>query len=176
LTTTFPRCEGQIPIYYNHRATSRPARGEGTEQWEEPYKSRYRDEWNSPLYPFGFGLSYTSFVYDALKVHTPTVAADGVLHVSVHVTNTGTIDADEIVQLYTRDLVASLTRPVKELKGFHRIRLLAGESRVVAFEIPVASLGFTNAAMQYVVEPGAFEVYIGPNSAEGLTGKFEVVD
>ncbi len=176
LTTTFPRAVGQLPIYYAHRSSPRPARGEGTEQWNEPYKSRYRDEWNSPLYAFGFGLSYSAFVYDALKIETPTVAADGALRLRVDVTNASDLTGDEIVQVYIRDVVASLTRPVKELKAFQRVTIDPGQTRELTFEIPAASLGFTNARMQYVVEPGRFEVHVGPSSAEGLRGSFQVVE
>ncbi|NLF31135.1 MAG: glycosyl hydrolase [Planctomycetes bacterium] len=176
LAVTFPRAVGQIPIYYAHRSTGRPAHGEGTEDWNKPYKSRYRDEWNSPLFPFGFGLSYSAFVYDALQILTPAVRPDGTLRVRVDVTNAGDVTGDEIVQVYVRDVVASLTRPVKELKAFQRVTIAPGETRELTFEIPAASLGFTNARMQYVVEPGRFEVQVGPSSAEGLVGSFQVVE
>ncbi|MFW6146191.1 MAG: glycoside hydrolase family 3 N-terminal domain-containing protein [Planctomycetota bacterium] len=176
LTTTFPRAVGQVPIYYAHRSSPRPARGEDTAEWEKPFKSRYRDEWNSPLFPFGFGLSYAAFVYDALKVETRAVHPDGALRLRVDVTNAGDVTGDEIVQIYVRDVVASLTRPVKELKAFRRVTIDPGETRELTFEIPAATLGFTNAQMRYVVEPGRFEVHVGPSSAEGLRGTFQVVE
>ncbi len=174
LTASFPRTEGQIPIYYAHKNTGRPPEGGGTRQFEEAYKSTYLDEPNTPLFPFGYGRSYTTFGYRDLKVETPTVGRDGALVVSAVVRNTGARRGDEVAQLYVRDLVGSITRPVKELKGFQRLTLQPGEEQVVRFEVPARQLGFVGLDMRYVVEPGAFKVWVGPNSAEGLEGEFEI--
>ncbi len=174
LTATWPRSEGQIPIYYSHKNTGRPAQGEGTRQFDEPFKSRYIDESNEPLFPFGFGLSYTTFAYSNLVVNTPVAAHDRRLVVTATVKNTGSRPGDEIAQLYVRDLVASVTRPVKELKGFQRITLAPGEERQLHFELDTAELGFTGPDMRYIVEPGAFKVWIGPDSTHGLEGDFTI--
>jgi beta-glucosidase len=174
LTASWPRAEGQIPVYYSHKNTGRPASGAGTKQFDEPFKSKYMDVPNSPLFPFGFGLSYTTFSYDKLVVETPVVKPDGVLIASATVRNSGKRAGEEIVQLYVRDLVGSVTRPVKELKGFQRISLAPGEERTVRFEVPACELGFTGPDMLYIVEPGAFKIWIGPNSTEGLESSFEV--
>jgi len=174
LSVTWPRCEGQIPVYYAHKNTGRPALGPGTRQFEDPFRSTYLDEPNAPLYPFGFGLSYTSFAYSDLAVETPEVGLGDVLKVSAVVENTGKRAGEEIAQLYVRDLVGSVTRPVKELKGFKRIALGPGQSERVQFDVPVSELGFHGLDNAYVVEPGAFHVWIGPSSAEGLQGSFEV--
>lgn len=174
LCVTFPRALGQIPIYYAHKNTGRPAQGPGTLQFQDPFHSRYIDESNAPLFPFGYGLSYTTYRYDDLQIETPTVEMDGILRVSATVTNVGAVAGEEIVQLYVRDLVGSVTRPVKELKGFRRVTLQPGESKRVHFELPVGELGFHGADNRYIVEPGAFKVWIGPNSAEGLEGEFAV--
>jgi beta-glucosidase len=174
LTASFPRAEGQIPVYYAHKNTGRPFLGEGTVQFNEAYRSNYLDESNRPLYPFGYGQSYTSFEYVDLQVETPVVALDDELIVSATVANTGDRAGDEIVQVYVQDLAASVTRPVKELKGFRRISLLPGENTRVRFVVPVGSLGFHGLDLQYVVEPGAFRVWIGPSSVEGLEGAFQV--
>lgn len=172
LTATFPRTEGQVPVYYAHKNTGRPIRGEGTRQFDEAFRSSYLDEPNTPLYPFGYGLSYTIYAYTNLEVETPAVGAEDALVVSATVSNTGDRPGVETVQLYVRDLVGSVTRPVKELKGFQQFALQPGESRRVCFEVPVSSLGFHGLDMQYVVEPGTFQVWIGPNSEEGLQGSF----
>lgn len=175
LTTSWPVAEGQIPVYYGHKNTGRPMEGEGTTQFAEPFKSRYIDGPNEPLFPFGFGLSYTTFAYRELRVETPVVGLDGTVVVSAVVVNTGPRPGVEVVQLYVRDLVGSVTRPVKELKGFRRVALEPGEERVVRFEVPVRELGCHGPDMKYVVEPGAFQVWVGPNATEGLAGRFEVI-
>jgi beta-glucosidase len=175
LTATWPRAEGQIPIYYAHKNTGRPDSSEGTVQHDRPHRSNYIDEKNTPQYPFGYGLSYASFEYAELVVETPWLNLDGTLVVSAKVTNTGSYAGDEIVQLYVRDLVGSVTRPWKELKGFQRIPLEPGESRTVRLKVPVQELGFHGPKMEYGPEPGEFRVWIGPNSAEGLEGRFEVL-
>lgn len=174
LSVTWPRGMGQIPIYYAHKNTGRPEQGAGTQQFEDPFWSKYIDESNDPLFPFGYGLSYTSFAYSDLKIEPPLVDLNGTLKVSAVVANTGPCAGDEVVQLYVRDLVGSVTRPVKELKGFQRIFLRPGERQTVHFELPVSELGFHGPDNRYVVEPGAFKVWIGPNSAEGLEGEFEL--
>jgi beta-glucosidase len=174
LTASFPRTEGQIPVYYAHKNTGRPFRGEGTTQFSEAYRSNYLDESNRPLFPFGYGLSYTTYAYADLTVETPVVSLKDTLVVSVTLTNYGDRAGEEIVQLYVRDLVGSVTRPVKELKGFQRVALEPGNSVRARFEVPVNALGFHGLEDRYLVEPGAFQVWIGPNSAEGLEGKFKV--
>ena len=175
LTASWPRAEGQIPVYYAHKMTGRPPDGEGGFQFQKYHFTEYVDEEVAPLFPFGFGLSYTSFAYSNLGVLTPTVAADSTLKVTVKITNSGEIPGAEIVQLYVRDLVAEVTRPVRELKSFQKIRLLPGENQTLTFEIPVQMLGFHGLDMQYKVEPGDFKVWVGPSSAEGLEGEFRVV-
>jgi beta-glucosidase len=175
LTASWPRAEGQIPVYYAHKSTGRPVGGEGTVQWQMRHWSKYQDEANEPLLPFGFGLSYTTFEYRDLEVETPDLPLDGTLVVSATVANGGRRVGEEIVQLYVRDLVGSVTRPVKELKGFQRLTLGPGEGQRVRFEVPVRELGFHSLEMVYTVEPGAFKVWIGPNAAEGLEGSFRVM-
>jgi beta-glucosidase len=174
LTASWPRSEGQIPLYYAHKNTGRPAAEAGTRQFAETFKSVYMDEPNSPLFPFGYGLSYTQFTYSGLQLEAQTLGRDDTLVATATVTNTGKRAGAEVVQLYVRDLVASVTRPVRELKGFQKISLQPGEQRAVRFEVPVCELGFTGRDMRYTVEPGAFRVWIGPNSAEGLEGAFTV--
>jgi beta-glucosidase len=174
LTASWPRTEGQIPVYYAHKNTGRPAESSGTKQFFEPFRSTYLDEPNDPLFPFGFGLSYTSFTYENLTVETPVIKPDGTCDVSVTVKNSGKLAGTEVVQLYVRDLVGSVTRPVKELKGFQRVELQPGEARRVRFEISASDLGFIGPDMLYRVEPGAFKVWIGPDSTGGLEGDFEI--
>jgi beta-glucosidase len=171
LAIAFPRAEGQIPIYYGHKNTGRPPEGKGTLQFDVPFRSTYLDEPNSPLFPFGFGLSYTGFEYSFLTIESP-VSERVVARVTV--TNSGTRAGAEVVQLYVRDLVASVTRPVRELKAFERVSLDPGESRTVRFEVPVERLGFTGLDMRNRVEPGDFKLWIGPDSASGLEGTFRI--
>ena len=156
LTMTFPQAMGQLPIYYNHLNTGRPV-PEGADHYYK-YNSNYLDVRNDPLYPFGYGLSYTTFDYSGVTLRGQTA--------SVTVKNTGNCDADEIVQLYIRDLAASISRPVKELKGFRRIHLKAGESQTVSFEITRDLLSYYDINGRLVFEPGDFEVMIGPNSRD----------
>jgi beta-glucosidase len=174
LTASWPRTEGQIPVYYAHKNTGRPVGGAGTVQFEEAFKSTYMDEQNAPLFPFGFGLSYTTFDYRDLAIERPEVSVDGTLVASAVIENTGRREGTEVVQLYVQDLVASVTQPVRELKAFERVTLQPGEQRTVRFEVPVRELGFTGLDMQYVVEPGKFNVWIAPDSTGGLQGEFEV--
>jgi beta-glucosidase len=163
LAATFPYSVGQCPIYYNHPSTGRPA----TDFW---FTSKYIDGPVEPLYPFGFGLSYTTFAYSDLVI---TPSAERVV-VNATVKNTGDRAGEEVVQCYIGDVVASRVRPVKALKGFQKVALSPSEQHTVTFELPVAELGFYNVDMQYVVEPGKFKVWVGPSSAEGLEGEFEL--
>jgi beta-glucosidase len=174
LTASWPRNEGQIPVYYAHKNTGRPASEAGTKQFAESFKSVYIDAPNSPLFPFGFGLSYTRFVYFDLHVALPELGLEDTLVVSATVTNAGKRAGAEVVQLYVRDLVGSVTRPVRELKGFQKISLQPGEQRTICFEVPVCELGFTGLDMRYVVEPGDFKLWLGPDSTSGLEGKFTI--
>ncbi|UCC65302.1 MAG: glycoside hydrolase family 3 C-terminal domain-containing protein [Anaerolineae bacterium] len=176
LTASWPRTAGQIPVYYGHKNTGRPAEGEGTVQFNKPHWSIYIDEVNAPQYPFGYGLSYTTFAYSNLVVETPQVDLDDTLVVTATVKNTGSQAGDEVVQLYVRDLVGSVTRPVKELKGFQRVSLAPGQSKRVRFQVPVQQLGFHGLTMGYLVEPGEFKVWVGPNAAEGLEGAFTILE
>ena len=172
LTMTMPKALGQIPIYYNHLNTGRPV-PEGAKEYRK-YQSNYIDVRNDPLYPFGYGLSYTTFEYGKPRLSGTTMNANGTLTLTVNVKNTGKYDADEVVQLYIRDVAASISRPVKELKGFERISLKAGESRDVNFTIDVDMLKFYNSDLQYVAEPGDFEVMVGGNSRDVQSLKFSL--
>jgi beta-glucosidase len=174
LTASWPRAEGQIPIYYAHKNTGRPMESAGTTQFGEPFKSRYIDAPNEPLFAFGHGLSYTTFEYRELNVETPIVSPDGTLIVSALIENTGTRAGAEVAQLYVRDLISSVTRPVKELKGFQRIVLEPGQARSVRFEVLAHELGFWGPDMRYTVEPGTFKLWVGPDSTSGLEGDFEI--
>jgi beta-glucosidase len=165
LTATFPRSVGQIPLYYNHKNTGRPF--DSSTQSMEKYKSRYIDESNDPLYPFGYGLSYTTFSYSSVRLSKASLQGNETLTASVTVTNTGSYAGEEVVQLYLSDPVASVTRPVKELKNFKKLLLQPGESKQVSFTITTEDLKFYNSNLQYVWEPGQFKVYIGTNSQTG---------
>ncbi len=169
LTATFPQNVGQIPLFYNHKNTGRPLQ-EG--RWFEKFRSNYLDVSNEPLYPFGYGLSYTTFAYSDIHLSSTEMSADGELTATVTVTNTGSRDGAEVVQLYIRDLVGSVTRPVKELKGFEKIFLKAGESRKVSFSITPELLKFYNYDLQFVCEPGDFDVIIGGNSRDVKKARF----
>ncbi len=169
LTATFPQNVGQIPLFYNHKNTGRPLQ-EG--RWFEKFRSNYLDVSNEPLYPFGYGLSYTTFAYSDIHLSSTEMSADGKLTATVTVTNTGSRDGAEVVQLYIRDLVGSVTRPVKELKGFEKIFLKAGESRKVSFSITPELLKFYNYDLQFVCEPGDFDVMIGGNSWDVKKARF----
>jgi len=174
ITATFPRSVGQIPIFYNHKNTGRPL--ENSEGKFEKFRSNYIDERNEPLYPFGFGLSYTTFSYENLQLSSDKILKDGSIEVSVEVKNTGDYDGKEIVQLYIRDLVGSVTRPVKELKGFQKITLKKGETKTVIFKLSVEDLKFYNYELDFVAEPGDFEVFVGTSSVSNLKSKFELVE
>ena len=169
LTTSFPRSVGQCPIYYNHMNTGRPWPDDKTYQ---KFTSCYIDVLNSPLYPFGYGLSYTTFSYGKMRLDHNTMSEDGEIKVSVDVTNSGSMDADEVVQLYIRDLVASVSRPVKELKDFQRVSLKAGETKTVTFTINAEKLKFYNSNLKWVCEPGDFQVMVGSNCRDVQTKTF----
>lgn len=171
LTTTFPKNVGQIPLYYNHLNTGRSLEAG---KWFSKFRSNYLDIDNDPLYPFGYGLSYTTFRYGDLQLSNNSMNERGKITASVTVTNTGNYDADEIVQMYIRDMVGSVARPVKELKGFERIHLKKGESRTVSFDITAKQLKFYNSALNWVCEPGEFEVMVGGNSRDVQTKKFSL--
>lgn len=168
LPSTFPRSVGQIPLYYNHYSTGRPASDNGFEK----FRSNYLDEKNAPLYPFGYGLSYTQFSYSPITLNATTMNSTGTITASVTVTNTGKTAGVEVVQLYLRDLVGTISRPVKELKGFEKIQLKAGESKTVTFTITPELLKFYNFNMEYVSEPGEFDLMIGGNSRDVKTTRF----
>lgn len=169
LTMTFPRNVGQIPIYYNHKNTGRPF----DPAKDEKYKSRYLDVKNEPLYPFGYGLSYSEFRYSNFRIDNFIMNPVNNISVSVTVKNAGNYDGYEIVQLYIQDLVGTITRPVKELKGFQKIFLKAGESKQVSFTISPNDISFYNQQLQFKPEPGKFKVFVGTNSVSGLEGYFE---
>jgi len=169
LSSTFPQNVGQIPLYYNHKNTGRPL-DEG--KWFSKFRSNYLDVSNDPLFPFGFGLSYTTFNYKNLKFSDSSLTANGQLKVSVEVTNSGNYDGAEVVQLYIRDMVGSVTRPVKELKGFQKVFLKKGETRTVEFTLTEKDLRFYNSDLKLVSEPGDFKVFVGTSSANTLEAGF----
>ena len=170
LPVTFPRTVGQVPIYYNHKNTGRP----GNEK--NRYTSKYLDLPLTPLYPFGYGLSYTTFIYSEVTLSNSKLTNKDSLVVTVKVKNTGKYDGEEVVQLYVQDLVGSVTRPVKELKGFKKILLKSGEEKSVDFIIHEKDLRFTAADMKFKSEPGLFKVFIGTNSVDVLENKFELLE
>ena len=171
LTATMPKSVGQIPLYYNHLNTGRPLE-EG--KWFSKFRSNYLDIDNDPLFPFGYGLSYVTFSYGKPRLSSDTLTMGGSLTLAVDVTNTGDRDADEVVQLYVRDLVGSLSRPVKELKGFKRINLKKGETKTVSFTVTPDDLMFYNQQLEYKCEPGDFNIMVGPNSRDVQTLKFSL--
>jgi beta-glucosidase len=162
-----PRVTGQVPIYYNHKNSGRPA-GSGE------FSVRYVDLPLGPLYPFGYGMSYTRFAYSDLKV-AQSLFRSGANQISATITNQGSVAGTEIAQLYVRDLVGSVTRPVKELIGYQKVTLQPGEVRRVTFTLTPGDLAFTGADETSVVEPGEYHVWIGPNSQEGLQGSFTLL-
>ena len=163
LTTTWPQNVGQVPLYYNHKSTGRPL-AEG--KWFQKFRSNYLDVSNDPVYPFGYGLSYSSFTYGELKLSSTSLKGNQTLSASIPVTNSGSRDGKEVVQLYIRDVVGSITRPVKELKGFQKISLKAGETKTVTFSINPNDLKFYNSNLKYDWEPGDFVIMIGGNSRD----------
>ena len=163
LTTTFPQNVGQVPMYYAQKNTGRPL---GAGKWFEKFRSNYIDVSNDPLYPFGYGISYTKFVYSDIKVSSKSLKGNQTLTASVSVSNTGKRNGKEVVQLYIRDLVGSITRPVKELKGFKKVEINAGEIKTVTFSITPEDLKFYNSDLKFDWESGDFEIMIGTSSAD----------
>ncbi len=168
LPVTFPRVVGQVPIYYNHMNTGRPPEANNR------YTSKYLDTPWTPLFPFGYGLSYTQFKLSNLRLSAQNIRPDGKVTVSVEIENTGRRTGDEVVQLYIRDIASSVTRPVKELKGFQRITLRPGERQHLKFTLSSEQLGFYNREMKFVVEPGDFKFFVGTSSEDGLESGFTV--
>ena len=163
LTMSFPRTVGQLPLYYNQKPTGRPVPPEAP---DTDYKSRYMDVPNTTLYPFGYGLSYTTFAVNSMKLDQNSFTKGGKITVTAEVENTGKVDGETVVQMYIRDLAGSVTRPVKELKGFEKVALKAGEKKQVSFTIDEALLAFYGIDMQKKAEPGDFTVWVGLNSAD----------
>jgi len=169
LPITFPRSLGQVPIYYNMKNTGRPI---DPSKKRNPYKSMYLDNSNTPLYPFGFGLSYTTFEYKGLKLSNHKITNEKGIKVSVTVHNTGNFDGEEVIQLYIKDLVGSVTRPVRELKDFKKILIKKGTSEIVEFDLTVDDLKFYDIHMDYIAEPGNFKLFVGGNSNANLSNEF----
>ncbi len=182
LPVTFPRTVGQAPIYYAHKNTGRPPSASelgiplGTPLDPRGFTSKYLDVDFTPEYPFGYGLSYTRFEYSNIQVSAPQIKMGGKLTVTAEVKNTGQVPGEEVVQLYVQDLFGSVTRPVKELKGFTRVALQPGESKTVSFDLSTDDLAFYDINMKFTAEPGDFHVWIGGNSAEGVMTDFAIVD
>jgi beta-glucosidase len=180
LPMTFPRTVGQIPIYYAHLNTGRPASASelgipmGNPAEPSGYTSKYVDVDFTPEYPFGFGLTYTTFEYSNLRVSSPVLEGGQSLRVSAEITNRGTREGTETVQFYVRDLVASVVQPVRRLTAFQRVALKPGERRTVTFTVAAADLAFYNDRMLQVTEPGRFEVWVAPDAAHGVSGEFEL--
>lgn len=172
LTVSFPFNVGQEPLYYNHKSSGRPEKNDG----QDIYRLHYMDSPTEALYPFGFGLSYTTFKYSNLKVDKTQMPGKGTIEVSVDVTNTGTLMGEEVTQLYLHDVVASVSRPVKELKGFEKISLRAGEVKQVKFDIGLKDLKYYNKGMKWDADAGEFEVFIGGNSRDLLQTSFYLLD
>lgn len=170
LPMTFPRSLGQVPIYYNALNTGRPQQQRG-----QMWTSGYLDASTEPAYPFGYGLSYTTFEYKNLTISKPKLAMSDTQEISVTVTNTGKMAGEEVVQLYLRDLAADISRPVKELKGFEKIKLDVGQSRTVTFRLTEKDLAYWNHELKWKADPGKFKVFVGGNSRETMSGEFELV-
>ncbi|MFT4093900.1 MAG: beta-glucosidase BglX [Niabella sp.] len=168
LTMSFPQNVGQLPLYYAHLNTGRPLEAG---KWFQKFRSNYLDVSNDPVYPFGYGLSYTTFNYGDLKLSSASLKGNQALKASIAVSNTGKYDGEEVVQLYIRDEVGSVSRPVKELKGFQKVLLKAGETRTITFNITPEDLKFYNSDLKYDWEPGAFDIMIGGNSRDVKTAK-----
>lgn len=171
LTTSFPLNTGQIPIYYNHKNTGRPL-ADG--QWFSKFRSNYLDVPNEPLYPFGYGLSYTTFTYSEISLSKNTLKPGENIEIKVKVSNTGKYDGKEVVQLYIRDMVGTTTRPVKELKKFEKVMIKKGETREITFKITEEDLKFYNYNLDFVAEPGDFKVFVGGNSRDVKEASFSL--
>ncbi|MGY3054931.1 beta-glucosidase [Pedobacter sp. UYEF25] len=171
LPATFPQNVGQVPLYYAHKNTGRPLPAGA---WFSKFKSNYLDVSNEPLYPFGFGLSYTTFSYGDVKLNANNLSAGKPITATISITNSGKMAGKEVVQMYIQDLVGSSTRPVKELKGFQKISLNPGETKEVSFNISENDLKFYNADLKYLAEPGDFKVFIGTNSADVKEANFKL--
>jgi len=167
LPLSWPRSVGEIPTYYNHKSTGRPT---APDRWH----TGYLDQTSQPLFPFGFGLTYTTFKYSDLKVESPTIATDGTLHVSADIANTGKREGTEVVQLYVHDRLAPTSRPVRELKGFQRVTLAPGEHKQVEFSVDANDLGSYDPQMHWIVPPSTYDVWVAPDSASGIQATFEV--
>ncbi len=165
---TFPRVVGQVPIYYNHLNTGRPPAA------NDRFTSKYLDVPWTPQFPFGYGLSYTQFKITNLQLSEQQIKTDGTIRVSVDVENTGKRNGDEVVQMYIRDMAASVARPVKELKGFRRLSLRPGGKQQIVFMLGPEHLGFYNREMKFVVEPGEFKVMVGSSSEDLIEKSFVV--
>lgn len=181
LPVTFPRTVGQVPIYYARLNTGRPASEKelgiplGNPLNPEGYTSKYIDVDFTPEYPFGFGLSYTQFEYTNLRLSTQKLTSDGTLQISADLRNSGKVAADEVVQLYTRQLAGSVSRPVRELRAFQKVHLQPGETKTVQFSLPASELAFYNELMERKTEPGRYQLWVAPNSTGGAQAEFEVV-
>ncbi|PRD21859.1 UNVERIFIED_CONTAM: bglX [Trichonephila clavipes] len=173
LPATFPRNVGQLPIYYSQKNTGRPL-GEG--QWFQKFRSNYLDVANDPLYPFGYGLSYSKFDYGKLQLDKDKFAKGEEIRVSVELSNSGNFDGEEVVQLYVRDMVGSVTRPIKELKNFQKVFLKKGEKKKIEFVITEEDLRFYNQSLEFVSEPGAFKVFVGGNVRDVQEADFELME
>ena len=174
---SFPRSVGQCPIYYNHFSTARPKRKDIPSFYsDERFRSGYDDEYNSPLYPFGYGLSYTKFEYSDLKLSAKKLNRGGKITASVKLKNVGKFGGYETIQWYLRDLFASVVRPVKELKGYERVFLKAGEEKIITFEITEETLKFYTDGGEFAAETGTFELFAGGNSRDCLKADFELID
>lgn len=173
LPATFPQNVGQLPMYYSQKNTGRPL---AKDAWFQKFRSNYLDVSNEPLYPFGYGLSYTNFEYGAIKLDKSSISKTDQIKVTVSVKNNGNFDGEEVVQLYLQDLVGSQTRPVKELKGFQKIFLGKGKSKDVEFILKEEDLRFYNQKLEFVSEPGKFKVYVGTNSRDVQEAEFELMD
>jgi beta-glucosidase len=186
LPVTFPKMVGQVPIYYAHKNTGKPPTPETyvaiddipvrLPQTSSGFVSNHLDAGYEPQYPFGYGLSYAAFAYSGIEISRDQVPMGETLSVSAAVKNVGAVEAEEVVQLYVRDLVGNVTRPVRELKGFQRVRLLPGESRKTVFVLGPADLAFYGQDMRLITEPGAFQVWIGGSSKAELQAEFTVID
>jgi beta-glucosidase len=171
LTMTFPRSVGQIPIYYNHKNTGRPQGGDSFQK----FHSNYLDISNSPLFPFGYGLSYTNFSYSDIKLSSNSMTAAGRITATVNIKNTGNYDGEEVVQLYLGDPVASVSQPVKKLKDFKKVLIKKGESKEVSFTIDAEKLKYYNSDLKWIADPGDFKLYIGTNSDEVKRADFKLI-